>query len=125
VAGLALDLALTDEIEVTFRPALIRSVATYHPQLAFEFAAAHWEALGRLIEDPDRRSIFISGLLYNACETAAVDRLDAFASAHVSPSLDKDIRRIASEIRDNARIRGERLPEMDRWIAAQGNAAAP
>jgi hypothetical protein len=51
-----------------------------------------------------------------------VDRLDAFAAAHVSPSLDKDIRKIASQVRDNARIRTDRLPEVDRWVAGQSEA---
>jgi aminopeptidase N len=122
VAKRALDLALTEEVEVTFRPGLIRSVATYHPELAFDFAAAHWEELSRMIEDPNRRSKFISSLLNNAYGTAVLDRLDAFAGAYVSPSLTEDTRRIASQVRDTARIRSERLPEADGWVAEHGEA---
>jgi aminopeptidase N len=119
LARKALDLALTDEVDVTFRPGILRSVANYHPEMAFDFAVAHWDALGRMIEDPDRRSSMISSLLFTACETGVLDRLSAFAAAHVSPRLDKDIRKIASQVRDNARIRADRLPEVDSWVAEQ------
>jgi aminopeptidase N len=122
VARRALDLALTDEIDITFRPGVLRAVAVYHPEMAFDFAVVHWDALGRMIEDPDRRASMISSLLGTSHETGAVDRLDAFAAAHVSPSLDKDIRKIASQVRDNARIRTDRLPEVDRWVAGQAEA---
>jgi aminopeptidase N len=90
--------------------------------MAFDFAVAQWDALGKMIEDPDRRAAMIMSLLTTAHETGVLDRLYAFAAAHVSPSLDKDIRKIASQVRDNARIRTDRLPEVDRWIAGQAEA---
>ena len=109
VARRALQLALTDEVAITFRPQLLRAVAVYHPEMAFDFAAAHWDELGRMIEDPNRRASMALGLLGDASETAVLDRLDAFAAAHVAPSLEKDVRRSVSLVRDNARLRTERL----------------
>ncbi len=88
---------------LTFRPQLLRAVAVYHPELAFDFAVAHWDELGRMIEEPNRRASMILGLLVAASETEVLGRLDAFAAAHVSPSLEKDVRRTASLVRDNAR----------------------
>lgn len=123
LAARALDLALTEEADLTFRPGLLRSVSFLHPEMAFDFAAGHWDALGRMLEDPDRRATFVSTLLRTSNDAAVLGRLDAFAQAHVSPSLDKDIRRIASQVRDNARTRADRLPEMDRWIAGPERAA--
>jgi aminopeptidase N len=121
----ALDLALADEVEVTIRPVIIRSVSYKHPMMAFDYAVRHWEDLGKLIEDPDRRSVFIAYLLSNANKTEVLIRLDAFAAAHVSPSNKTDIRKIAAAVRDLARIRTERLPEIDRWVAARVGAPGP
>jgi hypothetical protein len=78
-----------------------------------------------MIEDPNRRSEMILALLGTASETAVLARLDAFAAAHVAPSLEKDVRRTASLVRDNARIRTERLPEADHWVAGQAAVNSP
>jgi len=120
LASRALDLALTDEAALTFRPGIIRAVSQRHPAMAFDFGVEHWEALAPMLEDPDRRASFITVLLTTANTLPVLDGLKAFAAAHVSPSLDKDIRKIASQVRDNARVRTERLPEMDRWVASLG-----
>jgi aminopeptidase N len=125
VAKKSLQLAMTDEVPITFRPQLFRAVAVYHPELAFDFTVAHWDELGRMIEDPNRRSAMILALLGTASETAVLGRLDSFAAAHVSPSLEKDVRRTASLVRDNARIRTERLPEADHWVAGQAEVKSP
>jgi aminopeptidase N len=118
----AMDLAMTDEAPVTFRPRILRLVAGNSPEMAFDFAAAKWDALGSMVEDRDVRSMFVARLLGNASETAVLERLGAFSSAHVSASNDRDIRKIASTVRDQERIRNERLPEVDRWIEAQAAA---
>jgi aminopeptidase N len=125
VAKRALDLTLTEEVAVTFRPLLLRGVAVHHPEMAFDFAAAHWDELAGMIEDPNRRAAMTLGLLATSSDSQVLARLEAFAAARVSPSLAKDVRRTFSLLRDNARIRTERLPEADRWVAAQNSASSP
>jgi aminopeptidase N len=125
VAKRALDLALTDEIEVDLRPQIIRLVGYNHPEMAFDFTVAHWDLLSRFIEDPDRRSVFVVNLLDGASETPVLDRLGTFAAAHVSPSSYSNVRKVAAQVRYYANIRTAKLPEVDRWIAARGRATGP
>ena len=70
LAARALDLSMTDEAPVTLRPSLIASVSGYRPdagysgnfpEMAFDFAAAHADAINALLE-PDSRNEFIPRL---------------------------------------------------------------
>ena len=44
-------------------------------------------------------------------------RLEAFADAHIAPSAQGDVRKARAQIEYSARVRRERLPEVDRWLA--------
>ena len=121
LAQRALDLALTDEADVTLRPRIIGGVSSLHPEMAFDFAVAHWDALSPLIE-PSTQMRYIPRLASNASETAILDRLNAFASIHIPATADMDLRKAVSQIRYIAAIRTDRLPSIDAWLAARGGA---
>ncbi len=87
-----------------------------HPEMAFDFVAAHWNAFGKLIEYSSQ-SRYVPGLLIGATDARVLDKLHAFAAAHIPPSAMQDARKTAAVVRYNASIRTDRLPEVDRWLA--------
>ena len=118
LARRALELALTEEAVPTLRPALVANVASEHPEMAFDFMVAHWDVFSRLVE-PASQYRYVPRLLSNASDPAVLEKLSAFAAAHIPASADQDTRKTASQVRYLASIRKDRLPEVDRWLSAQ------
>ena len=111
----ALTLAISGEPPPTVAPDMVRSATSCHPELAFEFAIAHWDIIAALIE-PTSRARFVPSLVSNASDRKLIDKLDAFAEQHIPPDARQDLRKAESNIRYLATVRDARLPEIDRGI---------
>ena len=85
--------------------------------MALDFAVTHWDRIAPVLE-PSTEAGYMPRLLTNATDTALIARLDAFARDNIPESARQDLRKIESNVRYLARVRSERLPEADRWIAA-------
>ncbi|HLY07172.1 MAG TPA: M1 family metallopeptidase, partial [Rhizomicrobium sp.] len=118
LARRTLELSLTDEVPVTTRPTVLGAVAAWHPQMALAFLAAHFDAFNRAIE-PDSRAQFAPDIARNSNDPQTIVVLRAFAAAHIPLSARGDEARAEASIAWNAKIRRERLPVLDRWLAAQ------
>jgi aminopeptidase N len=119
LAQRALDLALSGEPEPTTAPGIIGAVSGAHPEMAFDFAVAHWDQISKLLE-PSTQAGYIPRLLANASDARLIAKLDAFAAEHIPAGARQDVLKTDSTIRYVSRIRTERLPEVDRWIAEHG-----
>jgi aminopeptidase N len=119
LAQQALDLALSGEPPVTLSPRMINVASGRHPEMAFDFAVAHWDKIGPTIE-PASEQLYVPRLLITSSDLKLIARLDAFASDHIPASARQDADKAASLIRYLAKIRTERLPEVDRWVKSQG-----
>jgi hypothetical protein len=86
-----------------------------HPRLAFEFTAAHWQQLSATIE-PDYQTRFAPRLLKNSSDAAMIAPLNAFARAHIPPDKRLDVQKTESSLRYLARVRRERLPDLERGL---------
>jgi aminopeptidase N len=117
LAARALALALSGEPPVTTRPAILIAVAHYHPQMALTFFAAHAVAFNAFIE-PDSRADFAPQLAASSVDPATIETLRAYADAHIPPEARGALNRTEAAIAFKARVRQDRLPELDRWIAA-------
>jgi aminopeptidase N len=117
LAQRALDLALSGEPDVTTAPGMIAAVSQRHAQLAFEFAVAHWDAVSKFYE-PTTLAGAVPNLLANATDPALIPRLDAFAEAHIPADARQDVYKTEAAIRYLARVRAERTPQIDAWLAA-------
>ncbi len=115
LAQRALDLTLTNEDSITFRPEIISAVAGYYPQMAFDFAVAHLKEVYAWVE-PDGRVPYMVDLLTTADSAAAADSLRAFAKAHIPPSAQGPVRVHLGRIAYNAKVRQDDLPALDRWL---------
>jgi len=117
LAQRALDLTLTDETEITQRPSLIDSVATYYPDLAFDFAVAHLALVNSWLE-PDSRNRFVVSLLSNSVDPGALAKLKAYTATHVPPSARQPALMAEAAISYTAKVREKSVPFLDRWIAS-------
>ena len=118
LAKQALALSLTDEVPGTVRPTLLSRASIYHPDLAFDFYLAHAQAYQDFLE-PTSRPSFAARLLISAHDETAVAKLDAYAVDHI-PAQDRgSVIKVEAAIRETAKIRVARLPEVDTWLAQQ------
>jgi aminopeptidase N len=116
LAQRALDLALSDEPPTTTKAQMVSTVAALHPGLAVDFAVAHWAVIEPLIE-PDSRGQFVPQLAASGWDDALLATLARFGVDHIPASAWQDLRKSEAEIRERARMRQARLPEVARWLA--------
>jgi aminopeptidase N len=115
LAQRALDLAISGEPPATTTPGMIQAVSILHPDMAFDFAAAHWDRIADLLE-PTTQSGYMPRLIGNASDPALIAKLDAFAKDHIPANARQDLRKSEATVRYLAKVRTERLPEVDRWL---------
>ena len=117
LAQKALDLVLADEAPVTVRPTILDVVAGNHPEMAVDFVSAHADAVNAMLE-PDSRSQYVPRLAGFSYDPSMIPKLDAYANAHIAADARQEVVKTESGITFNAKIRAERLPEVDRWLAS-------
>jgi aminopeptidase N len=118
LAEKALALAGTNEPPLTNRPSMIRAVSVHFPDMAIDYASAHWNEVIVSLE-PDSRSEYVPDLAENSRDLSTLPKLHAFADAHIPAGAQGDVRKADATIRFYAKIRAAHLPELDRWLAAQ------
>jgi aminopeptidase N len=111
----ALDLTLSGEPPPTVIPHILQAAATLHPRLAFEFTAANWQKLSASVE-PDYQIRFAPRLLKNSSDASLIAPLEAFARAHIPPGKRLDVNKTKASLRYLARVRRERLPDLERAL---------
>jgi aminopeptidase N len=117
VAQRALDLSLTEEVPVTLRPLILDSVASNHPELAANFAIAHWDVFDPMLES-DSRPQYVPQLASGSGDLNMITRLNAFAAGHIPSTARSSLEKAIAHIRYNVQI-GTHLADIDRWIATE------
>jgi aminopeptidase N len=117
VAQRALDLSLTQEVPVTLRPLILDSVAKNHPELATNFAIAHWDVFDPMLET-DSRPQYVPLLASGSGDLSLITRLNAFAAGHIPSSARSSLEKAIAHIRYNVQV-GTHLADIDRWIASE------
>jgi aminopeptidase N len=116
LARRALDLALTDEPGATNTPAMIAGVANLHPELAFDFALAHMAAVNERV-DASSRSTYFPALASTSHDPAMIDKVNAYAKAHLAPGARRMADTAVASVTDKIRVRRDRLKAIDEWLA--------
>jgi len=114
----ALALALSGEVPPTLAPGIISSAASRHPEVALDFAIKNWDQISKMLEVTSALQ-YLPRLTGNSTDLATVDKLNAFAAAHVPENARQDYVLATARVRYLAKVRATRLPEVDRWLAAQ------
>jgi aminopeptidase N len=119
LARRALDLALTDEPGLTNSAAMISQVAQRYPDMAFDFAVANLAKINERV-DASSRSRYLARLAMGSLDPAMVGKLGSYAEANLAPTSRGDVELAIATIKDRIKVNGERLPEIDAWLAQNG-----
>jgi aminopeptidase N len=114
----AFGLVFSGELETTTGPRIIVRASGRHPEMAVDFAITNWDKLVKQLEVSSANQ-YVPFLARFSSDPKTIDRLNAFAEARIPPSARQDFVRAISRIRYAADVRAKRLPEVDRWLAAQ------
>ncbi|PRC94641.1 M1 family metallopeptidase [Solimicrobium silvestre] len=117
LATRALEIAISDEPGATNSAGMISVVAHLHPDLAFDFAIAHLAQVEKLV-DASSRSRYLPRVASGSAEPAMVDKLNAYANAHLTPSALGSTKTAIASINYHIKVRSQRLPAIDAWLAA-------
>ncbi|HEX4386204.1 MAG TPA: M1 family metallopeptidase [Myxococcales bacterium] len=120
LARQALELAVSGEPPVTSPPGMIREAGVLHPDLALDFAVAHWTWLAKLIE-PSSQASYLPRVVAAGSDVKLNLKLDAFAKDHIEPTGRRELQKTEAVIRYLAKVKQERLPEVDRWLTSHGS----
>ncbi|MEC5216339.1 aminopeptidase N [Actimicrobium sp. GrIS 1.19] len=115
LARQALELALTDEPGLTTSAGMIRRVADYHPDLAFDFAIAHRASVDLLV-DITSRSRYFPALAVNSADPAMRKKLVAYADAYLTQDARRELDISVAKITDRIRVQDAPLRSIDRWL---------
>jgi aminopeptidase N len=120
LAQRALKLALTDEPGVTNSASMVARVAQSHPDMAFDFAIAN---IGKINErvDATSRSRYFPRLASQSSDPSMIDKVNSYAGANLAPTSRRDADTAIAVIKDRIRVRNERMPEIDAWLAKNGS----
>lgn len=116
LARRALELALTDEPGATNSSAMIAGVAQLHPDLAFDFAMSNLPAVNDKV-DASSRSLYFAMLGSRSADAAMIDKINAYANKHLAAGSRRSAETAVANVSDRIRVRRERLPAIDAWLA--------
>ena len=121
LAQRALDLAMTEEPGATNTAEMVTTVAHLHPELAFDFAMAHREPLEQRI-DFTSRSRYFPALANTSLQASIVPRVRSYAQTYLAEGSRRSAEQAIARVENRIRIREQRLPQIEAWLAKQ---AAP
>ena len=128
LAARTLELALRDEPDKTTGPAkttgpsMISRVAVDNPDLAWQFALVHLRDLDQRL-DALQRHRYVPALGAQSNNPARLAELRRFIDEHVPPKLRKQVERFYSDLEFRLKVRTQRVPEIDMWLAGRARAA--
>jgi len=119
LAAKALELALTDEPGETLSANMISRVAGLHPDMAFDFAVAHKDAVNGKV-DAASSTKFIPGLASGSADPAMVDKVTAYAAANLPAGSRGEAEKSVASINTRIKARKAALPQITAWVAKKG-----
>jgi aminopeptidase N len=120
LAQRALDLALTDEPGATNSARMISAVGYQHPDMAFDFAVAHRARVDKLV-DSTSSSRFYPGLGGSSFDPAMIDKVKAYADAHIAAGSRRVADTVIANITYRMMVRNQRMPMIDAWLEKHGH----
>ncbi|WP_237713932.1 M1 family metallopeptidase [Novosphingobium sp. Rr 2-17] len=112
----ALALALTDEPGVTTSPVIITEVASVHPDKAFDFVMANYDAVMSRV-DSSGATRFVGKIAQGSLDPAMIGKLKAYAQAKVAAGSRRPTDEAVARIEGRIKVRDTRMGEVDQWLA--------
>jgi aminopeptidase N len=117
LARRALELAMTDEPGATNSATMLGMVSRMHSDMAYDFAVAHMDAVNQRV-DATSRSRYYPRLADSSSNPAMIDKLKDYAQKYLAPTSRRDANTAMADIAYRVKVRKERLPAIDAWLAA-------
>jgi aminopeptidase N len=114
-----LDLALSNEPAKTTSPSMIARVAVDNTDMAWAFVLKHLSEVNARL-DALQRFNFVPSIAAMGTDPALLPALRKFIDEHVPPANKKQVERFYADLQFRLSVRAQRLPEVDRWIQANG-----
>ena len=115
LAQRALDLALTAEPGVTNSAGMLQAVGGLHPDMAFDFALSHYQAVLEKV-DYSSRSRFFGSLGERSFDPEMINKINQYAKTHLPSNARRAAKTSVANIAYRIKIRKERLPEIDQSL---------
>ncbi len=116
LAQAAMEIAMTEEPGVTISAGMLGGVAGEHPDMAFDFAIAHMDQVNLRVDVPSR-SRYFPGLGGGSADAKMIEKLNNYANANLAPEARRDVEIAIAGIKYRIKLRAERLPAIDAWLA--------
>ncbi len=117
LARKALALVLSDEPTVPNRASMLRAVSGEHPEMAFDWAVAHADAVNALVEKSSQPS-FIVSLAAGSGDLALVPRVQAFADRALPADARQGAVKAITSIQNRAHMRKVEIGPAAAWAAS-------
>jgi len=117
LASSSLEIAIGDEAQATTGLSMVRRVAMDNPDLAWRFALSHSDALDARL-GPIERHGFYPLLAVASNNPDRLTDVRAFIDRTVPANARQSAERAYSELSFRLKVKADRLPEIDRWLAA-------
>jgi aminopeptidase N len=126
LASRTLELALSNEPSRATGLRMITRVASSHPDLAWQFATGHLDALSSRLDGLQRYS-FVPSLGAQATSLARLEELRRFIDDKVPPEFRPQAERYYADLEFRLKVKAERLPQITQWLATRSTSprAAP
>jgi aminopeptidase N len=95
---------------------MMDAVAAEHPDLVWDFALQHAEQLRPLISSQALLSM-MPAIAARSRDPRRIADLQAYADRNIPASARQNVESAITTIKQNAKFRAERLPEIDAWLA--------
>ena len=118
LARRALELALTPEPGATMTADMIDTVARLHPELAFDFAIAHLDAIAAALDGP-ARTRYVARLAQFSLDPAMIGKLGAYATEHLAADARLEVESSMATVAYRIGVSRDRLSAVDAWLARQ------
>ena len=119
LARRALDLAMSDEPTKTIGAGMIAGVSGSHPDMAYDYALAHYDAVSERV-DASTQARYFPALANGSLDAAMPGKLRAFAQAHVPENARQAVETSIANIEYRRSIVTQRLPQITRWLQQHG-----
>jgi len=98
---------------------MIATVSGEHPDMAFDFAMQHRDAVAKRV-DSTSSSRYYPGLAGQSLDPAMVGKLRAYADKYLSASSRRPTETAIATIEYRTKVKRERLPAIDAWLGKHG-----
>ncbi len=119
LARRTLEIALSDEPSRATGLQMITQVASGNPDMAWQYALGHLDALTARL-DALQRYDFVPSLAAQSTNTTRLGELRRLIDDNVPAEFRRQADRLYADLEFRLRVKTERLPQMTQWLATHG-----